>query len=107
MQNYAKFPSESLRAREKIPDVDGHIEIDVNTANTKITREYLAERLHSEAKIDFIDALNCITLRCIEQTEHGSKQSVRNYLDVLTCSDGKYRKFKENGRTYITKRVGQ
>ncbi|MCH8915788.1 MAG: hypothetical protein IIA82_08115 [Thaumarchaeota archaeon] len=98
---------EFTRERNKIFNTDEPTEIDLNVAHRKITEEFLAEKLSVDEKLDFIDTINCITLRCENQTGHGSKQSVRNYLDVLSCSEGKYRKFKEGGKTWISKRLGQ
>lgn len=107
LQENLKLAFEFTRERNKISNTDEPTEIDLNVAHRKITQEFLVEKLSVDEKLDFVDTINCITLRCENQTGHGSKQSVRNYLDVLSCSEGKYRKFKEGGKTWISKRLGQ
>lgn len=101
------FDFESAREREGENKTDEQTEIDLNVAHRQIVSEFLAERLPKENSTwDFTDAINCITLRCETQTGHGSKQSVRNYLDVQCCSEGKYLKEKSKGKTILKRRTG-
>lgn len=98
---------ESARERERENKTDEQTEIDLNVAHRQIVSEFLAEKIHNESSTwEFNDAINCITLRCETKTGHGSKQSVRNYLDVQCCTEGKYQKEKINGKTVLKRRTG-
>lgn len=94
------------RERERENKTDEQTEIDLNVAHRQIVSEFLAEKVSTESTWEFNDAINCITLRCETNTGHGSKQSVRNYLDVQCCSEGKYQKEKINGKTVLKRRTG-
>lgn len=95
------------RERERENKIIEQTEIDLNVAHRQIVTEFLAEKLpENNSSWEFNDAINCITLRCETQTGHGSKQSVRNYLDVQSCSEGKYQKEKIKGKTTLKWRVG-
>ena len=102
------YDFEYASEKKKNNDADEATEIDLNVAHRQIALEFLAEKLPNESeKWDFNDAISCIVLRCEKKTNHGSKQSIRNYLDVQACTEGKYRKEKISGTTYIMWRTGQ
>lgn len=100
------YDFESAREKERENKTDEQTEIDLNVAHRQIVSEFLAEKLSNDLSWEFNDAINCITLRCETQTGHGSKQSVRNYLDVQSCSEGKYLKEKIKGKTFLKRRTG-
>jgi hypothetical protein len=101
------FDSESARERERENKTDEQTEIDLNVAHRQIVSEFLAEKIPNDSlQVDFNDAINCIVLRCETQTGHGSKQSVRNYIDVQCCTEGKYTKEKIKGKTILKRRTG-
>lgn len=102
------------KKRAKLADTDSHTttkEIDINVIHNKIAQEYLIERLGTnenlgpESELDYSDTLNCTTYQCLQKTGHGSKQAIRNYLDVLTCSIASFEKVKVDGRTVIRRRT--
>ena len=96
---------ESLRAREIKSDVDEHTEIDLNVAHYEITENFLTEKITNEnPRIHLSDAINSITLRAKKLTGHGSVQSVKNYLNVLSSSEGNYKIEKIEGKRYILRR---
>ncbi len=97
-----KWFSESMGERKIKPPIDEQTEIDLNVAHTEITEQFLTEKLPDMNKrYLFSDAINCIVLRCKKQTGHGSSQSVRNYLNYLSCSEGDYDIKKIEGKNYI------
>ena len=80
-------------------------EIDLNTVHYEITENFLTEKITgSSRRLPLTDAISCIVLRCKNQTGHGSMQSVRNYLNVLSCSEGRYMIEKIEGKNFIQKR---
>lgn len=98
---------EFARERKIKEPTEEQTEIDLNMAHHKITEEFLAEKLpDNNAKHTLSDAVNCIVLRCRKKTSHGSSQAVRNYLNVLSCSEGLYKVEKIDGKNYIMRRSG-
>ncbi|MBL4817972.1 MAG: hypothetical protein JKY15_01895 [Deltaproteobacteria bacterium] len=100
------FDFESLRARERTNDTQEHKEIDLNRAHYEITENFLTEKI-TEKKPRYLlsDGVSCIVLRCKKKTGSGSTQSVRNYLNVLSCTEGKYEIDKIEGKNYIFERT--
>jgi len=99
---------ESAREREIKSPTEEQTEIDLNVAHMQVTREFLAEKLPNyDSKYPLKDAIFCIVARCRKQTGHGSPQSVRNYIDELSCSEEHYNREKQNGKNYIFRRTGQ
>jgi len=99
---------EFLRAREKKADTNEQTEIDLNVAHYEIAENFLTEKITNEnSRIIFSEAINSITLRAKKQTGHGSVQSVRNYLNVLTSLEGDYKVEKIEGKRYIVRRNEQ
>jgi len=100
-----KWFSESMRGREKKQPTAEATEIDLNVAHMEITEQFLTEKLPDKNKRHLLlDAINCIALRCKKQTGHGSAQSVRNYLNILSCSEGNHEIRKIEGKNYIFQR---
>lgn len=100
------FDFESAREREKLAEPAEHTEIDLNTAHVQITTEFFAEKITGlNPSYPLGDAVYCIVLRCREETGHGSAQAVRNYINELCCSEGKYKIEGKKGKSYITKRL--
>ena len=105
-RNWEKqYDFESLRAREKTSTTNEPTEIDLNVAHNEITEDYLTELINGKnSRIQLTDSINCIALRCRKKTGHGSIPSVRNYLNILACSEGEYKIEKIEGKNYITRR---
>lgn len=59
-------------------------EIDINQTNYAITRKYLEETIATDGYVLFSNALNSCTYLCKDKTGHGSQQTIRNYIAVLT-----------------------
>lgn len=96
---------EFLRAREKKADTDEPTEIDLNMAHYEIAQNFLTEKItNKNPRILFSEAIYSITLRAKKQTGHGSVQSVRNYLNVLTSMEADYKVEKIEGKRYILRR---
>jgi len=97
---------ESARESERKTDTDEHTEIDLNKAHFEIAENFLHEKITKKnPRYLLSDAVSCIVLRCKKQTGHGSSQSVRNYLNVLSCTEGDYDTDKIEGKNYIFERV--
>ena len=101
---------EYTREREKITPPqerrDEQTEIDLNVAHHEITENFLTEKITiKNPRLLVSDSISCIVLRCRKQTGHGSSQAVRNYLNVLACSEGDYKIEKIEGKNYLFVRV--
>lgn len=101
-----EHPFESLRAREKTQLVDEQTEIDLNVAHNEIAENFLNEKIVQKYPRHLLsDSINCIVLRCRKQTGHGSAQAIRNYINVLACTEGDYQIEKIEGKNYVQKRI--
>lgn len=65
-------------------------EIDINTSNYEITKQYLTEVINTDDSILFSNALNSCTFLCKDKTGHGSQQAIRNYIAMLTSDVGPF-----------------
>lgn len=82
-------------------------EIDINVTNFEITEQFLRERITTDGSMEFTDALNSIAYLCKKKTGHGSQQSVRNYISILTSSVGQFMITKnEEKKKIIVRRTG-
>lgn len=80
-------------------------EIEINKVNYEITKQYLAEVIETDSYVLFSEALHACTYQCKEKTEHGSQQSVRNYIATLTSIVSPFMIVRdENKRKIIVKR---
>ncbi len=80
-------------------------EIDINTKNFDIVRNYIDEQTQSLESIEFKDTLDSCVYLCKVKTGHGSHQCVRNYIHSLTSSVGPYEIFKEGKKRLIQSRT--
>jgi len=80
-------------------------EIDINTKNYDVVRNYLDEQTQSLESIEFKDTLNSCVYLCKVKTGHGSHQCVRNYIHSLTSSVGPYELIKEGKKRLIQSRT--
>ena len=62
-------------------------EIAINQSNFEITKQYLFEKLAVEDSVEYTKTINSCAYNCKEKTRYGSQQSVRNYIDILTCEE--------------------
>ena len=65
-------------------------EIAINQSNFEITKQYLYEKLAVEDSLEYTKTINNCAYICKEKTGYGSQQSVRNYIDILTCEEGPF-----------------
>jgi len=65
-------------------------EIAINQSNFEITKQHLCEKLAVEDSLEYTKTINNCACICKEKTTHGSQQSVRNYIDILTCEEGPF-----------------
>ena len=83
-------------------------EIDINVTNFDITKQYISEIIASDNYILLKDALDSSSYLCKERTDHGSQQSVRNYIDMLTSAAGPFMITRnENNKKIIVRRTGK
>ena len=90
---------------KKLPTT-ASIEMRIAETNRMITRRYITEQLAVHDSIKYDDALrNCIYL-CNEKNGTGSRQSIGNYIWVLTSAIGPFMVVKDgNGEDVIMKRT--
>ena len=65
-------------------------EIDINKRNFEITEKYIKSEVESHKSILYQDALYSSAMLCKKETDHGSLQSVRNYILMLTSKVGEF-----------------
>jgi len=76
---------ESLTSKEQKQN-EVSKEIEINGRNYDIAIKFIQETVDREGFVLFSDALNSIVYLCKKNTNHGSHQSVRNYLLTITSS---------------------
>ncbi|MBT6646039.1 MAG: hypothetical protein HOB51_00760 [Thaumarchaeota archaeon] len=79
----------------------------INTTNCEITEQWLEDKLQGAIRfVTLKEALDAITFECKDKTGHGSQQSIRNYIDMLTSSAPKapFEKRKLDGKWYIRRK---
>jgi len=82
-------------------------EISINQSNFEITEQHLRERLAVEDSLEYTMTINNCACICRKKTGHGSQQSVRNYIDILTCEEGPFMISRNDERKkIIVKRRG-
>ena len=82
-------------------------EIEIGDANFEIVEQYISERVNTDGFVEFSDALNSGAYVCRKKTNHGSKQSVRNYIDLLTSLVGPFQITKnDEKKKIIVRRAG-
>jgi len=83
-------------------------EIAINQSNFEITKQYLHEKLAVEDSLEYTKTINNCACICKEKTDHGAQQSVRNYIDILTCEEGPFMISKnDEKKKIIVKRRGK
>lgn len=100
--------------KKEIIQIDTNMEIDTNIEFSRITKEYLNERLlpnggrpPAEICLDYKESLNTITHRCHKLTGHASQNTIRRIIDMFCCIEGKFEKIKTDGKVVIRRRRGK
>jgi len=82
-------------------------EIEISKTNYPIVEKYLTERITTDGKILYKNALASCAYICKKRTTNGSVQAARNYIDMLTSDEGPFMIIKdENEKKIIVKRHG-
>jgi len=112
---WAESESESLGEGEELTDKETqpNEQIDANKEASRITEQYLIERLLSngnhppvETRLDYNDARDSITYLCYKKFGHGSQNTIDRILKMLTSKVSPFDRRKENGRLVIFQRTG-
>ena len=82
------------------------MEIDLNVAMYKITKQFIDERLLRQnlPAIDFNDTAHCISHFMKEQTGHGSSESAKRHIKDYCCSVAPFKIEEQGGKSVILKR---
>ena len=89
----------------KSTEQDIQTEIDINTKNYDIVRDFIDSRVDSLDSVEFKDTLDSCVYLCKEKTGHGSQQCVRSYIHSLTSSVSSYQIEREGKKKIIVKRA--
>lgn len=94
--------------RENEKETENSTEIDINKRNFEITEKYLTEIIETDGSIEYKDAVNSVAMLCKIKTGHGSTQSVREYINMLTSREGPFEMIKnDEKKRIIIKRTGK
>jgi len=97
-----------LRERKHLIDEltkEASPEIEINIACTDITKQFITEKVEADGFILKSEALYCSVYSCREKTGHGSVQSCREYIKILTCEVAPFKIIRDdNNREIIVKR---
>lgn len=106
-RNEDQVLSERKNIEDRTPS-DASTEIQINQANYSIVEQFISERVNTDGRIEYSDALYGSTYKCKNITGHGSTQSTRGYIATLTSFVSPYMivKDEETRKKFIVKRVG-
>ena len=79
-------------------------EIEINVANSSITKQFITEKIECDGFILLSEALYCSVYLCIEKTGHGSPQSVREYIKTLTCEVAPFEIIRDENRKKVIRK---
>jgi len=79
-------------------------EIYINQKNNDIVEQFLTEEIQKKGSLPYKDTVDCCVYLCRKATNHGSHNSVNNYIDSLTCSRGPFEKVGKGKERTIVKR---
>jgi len=100
------FLSERDFVEDKEPQT-GNTEIDISVSSYNIVEKYITEVIQTDGSILKSKAINSGAYLCKKQTGHGSKQSTRNYIDILTSEEALFMITRdEHNKNQIVKRNG-
>ena len=81
-------------------------EIEINRTVRPFCKQYLEERVYTDGKISFNDALPELTYLSQEKFGCGAEGTIRKYLSDLTCKVAPFMIIKEGKERFIVKRTG-
>lgn len=83
-------------------------EMDSNSAGLNMTYDYLDEQLQShngnppiETKLRIKDVCDLLAGRLFKLLGHGSQETIRRHIDILTTEDWEFFKFKEGEKWWV------
>lgn len=89
-------------------------EMDSNAEGLKMTLNYFREQLEPrgnnppyESELRVKDVCDLLAGRMFKMIGHGSQESIRRHIDILTTSDWEFQKYKDEGRWYISLRFDE
>jgi len=82
---------EDRTATENLPS-----EIEINKTLYNFTKKYIYERVNTDGSIPYADALNETVYLCQEKFGHGSEQTIRRYINQLTCGVAEFQIIKDD-----------
>ena len=89
-------------------------EMDSNAEGLKMTLNYLREQLEPrgnnppyESELRVKEVCDLLAGRMFKMIGHGSQESIRRHIDILTTSDWEFQKYKDEGRWYISLRFDE
>ena len=75
---------------EKEPKKDASTEIEINHKCYEITEQYLTDKILEKVWIPYKGVIHNISFLAIQKTGHGSVQSIRSHLMILTSDDAPF-----------------
>ncbi len=107
-ENELKHFVQKNKFHEEQNTQEASTEISINQSNFEITEQHIRERLAVEDSLEYTKTINNCTFICKEKTGYGSQQSIRNYIDALTCEEGPFMISKnDEKKKIIVKRPGK
>jgi len=93
---------------EKEPKKDASTEIEISHKCYEITEQYLTDEILKKAWIPYKGVIHNISFLAIQKTGHGSVQSIRSHLMILTSDKAPFEITEnENGEKVIRRRTLQ
>jgi len=89
---------------EKEPKKDASTEIEISHKCYEITEQYLTDKILKKAWIPYKGTIHNIAFLAIQKTGHGSAQSIRAHLMILTSDDAPFEIIKDEKEGKIIRR---
>jgi hypothetical protein len=88
-------------------------QIDANADAISVCEQYIAERLlphfsdrqAAEKELDWTDTEDALSFLCYKKFRHGSQNTIRRYLKLLTSGPAPFKKESRDGRDFIIRRT--
>lgn len=119
LKKNVRWHSESLGGRAGEEAKTAHTQaqpneqIDANADAISVCEKYLIERLlptasgrdAAETELDWQDTEDALSFICYRKFKHGSQNTIRRYLKLLTSGPAPFKSLQKDGRTYIVRRT--
>jgi hypothetical protein len=94
------YPIEDTAERSNSP------EIEHNTNCNQLVKKHLSEQTKLHGKLEYKATSDSIAYHAMEKFGHSSQVSINRIIDAYCSEVAPFMVIKENGKRYITKRVG-